>query len=229
MKNNYYDSIHRLGKISLSFILLLIVLVPLSISMKFDIFPPFGNFIAGFLQAVMIYLPICIAEFFTFVPILGTGASYLAFITGNLTNLKIPCATIAMENANVKPATDEGEVIALLSVAASSIVTVAIIFIGMLLIFPLTPFLNSVYLKPAFDNVLPALFGALGAHFFVKQWKLAAFPLTFSILIAFVIIKIANMDFNSIQGVLIPILGLISVISALNLYKRGLIGKEDLK
>lgn len=229
MKKDYNNSIHILGRISLSFILLLIILVPLSISIKYDIFPPFGDFLAGFLQAVMIYLPISVAEFLTFVPILGTGASYLAFITGNLTNLKIPCATVSMDNANVKANTDEGEVIALISVAVSSIVTVVIVFLGMLLVFPLTPFLNSVYLKPAFDNVLPALFGALGAHFFVKQWKLAAVPLITSIAVAFIIIKLTNLDFNSIQGALIPILGLISVVSALNFYKNGFIKKEDLK
>lgn len=228
MNTNYHDSLHRLGRISASAALVLIIMVPLVISMRYDIFPPFRNFIGGFFQAVMIYLPISIAEFLTFVPILGSGA-YLAFITGNLTNLKIPCAVVAMENADVKPATEEGEVIAILAVASSSITTIMIIFLGMLLIFPLMPLLNHEYLKPAFDNVLPALFGALGAYFFIKHWKLAVSPLLFSIIAAFIIIQLTGIQFSSIQGLLIPILGGISVVSALALYKKGWIKKEDVE
>lgn len=228
MNTSYNDSLHRLGRIACSAALVLIIMVPLTVSMRYDIFPPFRNFIGGFFQAVMIYLPISIAEFLTFVPILGSGA-YLAFITGNLTNLKIPCAVVAMENANVKPATDEGEVIAILAVASSSITTIMIIFFGMLLIFPLMPLLNHEYLKPAFDNVLPALFGALGAYFFIKHWKLAVSPLLFSIISAFVIIHLTGIQFNSIQGLLIPVLGGISVVSALALYKKGFITKEDVE
>ncbi|MEA1960538.1 MAG: hypothetical protein U9N81_04490 [Bacillota bacterium] len=220
-------SIHRLGRISVIITLSMILIVPLAISIHFNIFPPLKNFISGFLQAVMIYLPISIAEFLTFVPILGTGA-YLAFITGNLTNLKIPCAAVAMENAKVKPATDEGQVIAILSIASSSITTIIILFIGMLVIFPLMPLLNHEFLKPAFDNVLPALFGALAAYFFLKQWKLAVTPLAFSIIFAFVIINMTTIQFSTVQGLLIPILGLISVLSAVGLYNKGVITKDDI-
>lgn len=226
MNTNYNDSLHRLGRISAGIALVLIIMVPLTVSLHYDIFPPFRNFLGGFFQAVMIYLPISIAEFLTFVPILGSGA-YLAFITGNLTNLKIPCAAVAMENANVKPATDEGEVVAILAVASSSIMTIIIVFIGMLLIFPLMPLLNHEYLKPAFDNVLPALFGALGAYFFIKHWKLAVIPLFVSICAAFIIINLTGIQFSTVQGLLIPVLGGISVLSALALYKKGLITKVD--
>ena len=151
-------SIHVIGRIACIVALILIVMIPLSICLKFDIFPPMKNFLGGFFQAVMIYLPISIAEFLTFVPILGSGA-YLAFITGNLTNLKIPCAAVAMENAQVKPATDEGEVIAILAVASSSIMTIIIILIGMLLIIPLSPLLNHVYLRPALITYCPPYSG----------------------------------------------------------------------
>lgn len=228
MKPTNSMSIHVIGRIACIVALILIVMIPLSICLKFDIFPPMKNFLGGFFQAVMIYLPISIAEFLTFVPILGSGA-YLAFITGNLTNLKIPCAAVAMENAQVKPATDEGEVIAILAVASSSIMTIIIILIGMLLIIPLSPLLNHVYLRPAFDNVLPALFGALGAYFFMKQWKLAISPLVCSILFAFIIINFTGIQFTSIQGALIPVLGLISVLAGLAFYKKGLITGDDMK
>lgn len=99
----------------------------------------------------------------------------------------------------------------------------------MLLIIPLSPLLNHVYLRPAFDNVLPALFGALGAYFFMKQWILAISPLVCSILFAFIIINFTGIQFTSIQGALIPVLGLISVLAGLAFYKKGLITGDDMK
>lgn len=218
---NFTDYVHKLGRISLSCTLIIIFSVPTLICLKYNIFPPMKNFLKGFVQVAMVYIPICIAEFLTFVPMLGSGASYLAFMTGNLTNLKIPCASMAIENAGVKPNSDKGDVIAMISVASSSIVTIVIIIIGMLAMVPLAPILNSPVLEPAFDNILPALFGALGAYWFIKEWKLAVVPVTTSIIFAAIIIKIIGMDIASIQGVLIPILGGISVLSARIMYKKG--------
>ena len=109
--------IHRIGRIILSCTLIIIFLVPTLICLKFNVFPPLKSLTNGFIQVAMLYIPLCIAEFLTFVPMLGSGASYLAFITGNLTNLKIPCASMAVENAGVESNTDEGDVISMLSVA----------------------------------------------------------------------------------------------------------------
>lgn len=209
--------------------LILMIGAPLSISIYYNIFPPAGAFFSGFLQAAMIYLPIAIAEFFTFVPILGPGGSYLAFVTGNLTNLKIPAAVVAMDQAGVKSGTEEGAVIAQISVAVSSMVTILIVFIGMLLILPLQPLLSSPILSPAFENILPALFGALGAHFFSQHRKLAVVPLLSTVLIATLVIHVLKLNFQSIQGVLIPVLGLISVLSALYFYRIGWVKKEDIE
>ena len=217
---NFNDYIHKIGRTTVSFTLIIIFLVPTLVCLKYNTFPPLKNFSKGFVQVAMVYIPICIAEFLTFVPMLGSGASYLAFITGNLTNLKIPCASMAVENAGVESNTDEGDVIAMLSVASSSIVTVTIIIIGMIAMVPLKPILSSPVLKPAFDNILPALFGALGAYWFVKQWKLAIVPVIASIIFAVIIIKILNIDIGSIQGALIPVLGIISVLSARVMYKK---------
>lgn len=221
--------IHSLGVKSLTGMLILMLSAPLVISLYFNIFPPVGPFLSGFLQAAMIYLPIAVAEYFTFVPILGPGGSYLAFVTGNLTNLKIPAAVVAMDQAGVKSGTEEGAVIAQISVAISSMVTILVVLIGMLLILPLQPLLSSPVLEPAFENILPALFGALGAHFFSQHRKLAVVPLLSTMILAAAVIYVFKLNFQSIQGVLIPVLGLISVASALYFYRIGWIKKEDIE
>ena len=88
---------------------------------------------------------------------LGAGGSYLSFVTGNISNLKLPCALNALESNGVKAQSEEGEIISTIAIAVSSIVTTVIIVLGVILIVPLTPILENPVLDPAFAQLLPAL------------------------------------------------------------------------
>jgi hypothetical protein len=147
---------------------------------------------------------------------LGTAGSYLAFVTGNLTNLKVPAALTAMENARVKPGTEEGEVISTIAVATSSIVTTVIIAVGVALLVPLTPILNSPTLKPAFDNILPALFGGLAVVYVSKNWKISIAPLVFM-----VVLFLCVPSLSGSVGVLVPVGAIIAIGAARILYNKG--------
>ena len=117
-------------------------------------------------------------EYLVYTPMLGAGGSYLAFITGNLINMKIPCAMNARELTDARTGTAENEVISTLSIAVSSLVTIVVLALGVLLMIPLQPVLQSPALQPAFDNVVPALFGAMAYRYFRKDIRLALIPLT---------------------------------------------------
>jgi hypothetical protein len=210
--DEYEESIHKTGKISGIIGVSLIIMVPVIICLKYNIFPPLKNLLSGILSIWMIEIPICISEVLTYCPMLGSGGSYLAFISGNLTNLKIPCASMCMDAAGVKPSTKEGDIISTISIAASTIVTEVIIIIGVIAIVPLTPILNSKTLAPAFQNILPALFGALGVYWIAKQWKLAVVPLVTAIVISYFV--------NVPIAILIPVCGLVSIAAARYMYKK---------
>lgn len=214
----YNDKMHRLGRIFGAIVLIGIFIVPITVCTVYDIFPPVKNLILGIGMVCMVYAPVTIAEFFTYTPMLGTGGSYLVFTTGNLTNLKIPCAITTMENANVKAGSEEGEVFATLAIAASSIVTTIIIFIGMLAIIPLQPVLSLPVLQPAFQNILPALFGALAAYWVQKQWKLAIVPVVF-VAVLFNLVP----SLLEVAGALIPVMGIVSIIAARIMYRTKFI------
>lgn len=216
----YQDKVHRVGRLTAGIVLFLIFLVPTVISLYYQIFPPMQNLLVGVGMICMIYLPIAVAEFMTYTPMLGSSASYLVFVTGNLSNLKIPCALTCIDNAEVKPQTEEAEVIATIAVAVSSIVTTAIVFIGMLAIVPLQPVLESPMLQPAFEQIIPALFGAMGGFWILKNWKLAIVP----ILIVIAIFMIFSIP-ASYHGLLIPVMGALSVLSARVMYKKGFVKK----
>ena len=132
----------------------------------------------GFLSVGLVWTVSSVVEFLVYTPMLGAGGSYLAFITGNLINMKIPCAVNAKELVDAKTGTAENEVISTLSIAASSLVTILVLALGVLLMIPLQPLLQSPALQPAFANVVPALFGAMAYKYFRKSPLLALAPLT---------------------------------------------------
>ncbi len=173
----YNNSIHRDGRILMTIALALLIAVPFIIALITGAHINWKDFWPALIKVLIIYVPSSAAEFLIYVPLLGAGACYLAFITGNLTNLKIPCAFNAREIAGAEAGTPENEIISTLSVATSALVTMVVIFIGVLLLIPLTPLLNNPVIKPAFDNVLPALFGALGMQYYIKSLKLSVLPL----------------------------------------------------
>ena len=105
------------------------------------------------------------------------GGGYLAFITGNLINMKIPCAMTARDMVDAKIGTPENEIISTISIATSSLVTIIVLAIGVLLMVPLQPVLQSPVLQPAFENVVPALFGAMAYKYYRKNMNIALFPL----------------------------------------------------
>ena len=165
------------------------------------------------------YWAVGIVEVFTYVPMLGAGGSYLSFVTGNISNLKLPCALNALEQADVKANSEEGEIISTISIAVSSIVTTVIIILGVILIVPLTPILESEALAPAFDQLLPALFGALGVVFVSKNWKIAIAPMIL-MLILFIFVPALN---ESTVGIMVPVGVLFTLCVSRLLYKRGLL------
>ena len=174
----FNNSLHRLGKILLLISMVLLLSVPFVIGMVNGVSPEIGGFLSGMAKVGIVYIPVAIVEFLVYTPMLGVGGSYISFLTGNVTNMKIPCAMNARDMAGTTVGTPENEIISTISTATSAIVTTLVIVIGVLLIVPLQPVLQNEALLPAFNNVVPALFGALGLKYFAKSPKIAVIPLS---------------------------------------------------
>lgn len=216
---NYMDSVHYYGRIWGIIVAIALLSFPLILSLIFKTAPDFGVLLAGIIATAPMYWAVGIVEIFTYVPMLGAGGTYLSFVTGNISNLKLPCAIDAMERAGVKATSEEGEVISTISIAVSSIVTTLIILIGVICIVPLTPILESPVLVPAFDMILPALFGGLAVVFISKNAKLSVAPIIL-MLALFIFIPALN---ASTVGIMVPVGVVFTVIVARILYKRGVL------
>lgn len=175
--DKYNNDLHRLGRLTLLLGVVVLIAVPFLFGMLTGTSPDMGGFVKGIINVGVIYYPVAIVEFLVYAPMLGVGGSYLAFLTGNITNMKIPCAMTARDIAKTEVGTPENEIVSTISVATSGIVTTLVIVVGVVLMVPLQPVLQSEVLAPAFDNVVPALFGALALQYFRKSLKLAIIPL----------------------------------------------------
>ena len=161
---------HVLGRIVSAITLVLLVGAPFLIGTFLGAMPDMGAVAKGFLSVGLVWTVSSVAEFLIYTPMLGAGGGYLAFIPGNLINLKIPCA-------GTKTGTAENEIISTLSIATSSLVTIVVLALGVALLVPLQPVLQSPVLQPAFANVVPALFGAMAYQYFRKNVQVAVAPL----------------------------------------------------
>ena len=185
--DKYNNDLHRLGRLTLIVGVIVLLSVPFLFGMISGVSPDMGGFAKGIINVGVIYYPVAIVEFLVYAPMLGVGGSYLAFITGNITNMKIPCAMTARDIAKTEVGTLEHEIISTISVATSAIVTTLVIVVGVILLVPLQPVLQSEVLLPAFNNVVPALFGALGLKYFAKSPQIAVIPVALlSLLCVFV-------------------------------------------
>ena len=197
----YEEKQYTYGRVWTALLLMMMLAVPLAICVYYNAWPPLTAVLKALLGVAPMY--------------------WLVGIIEVLTNLKVPCALNAMQAAKVKAGTEEGEVISTIAIASSSIATVVVIAIGVFGLRLLEPVLESPVLKPAFDNILPSLFGALGVVLVSKNPKIAAAPMLFMVVLFLLVPSL-----SSSVSVLVPVGALIAIGAARLLYRKGMIGTE---
>lgn len=220
----YNKKTHFLGRLLSIICMILFVSVPFVMGLILKAMPDMNAFFKCFLAVGLVYLVSGIAEYLIYTPMLGAGGSYLAFITGNLINMKIPCAVNARDIVGAKSGTPENEIISTLSIATSSLVTIVVIALGVMLMIPLQPVLQSPALQPAFDNVVPALFGAMAYKYYKGNMKLAVYPL---LIMAILFVAVPSLR-GSVSFMIIPS-GAIAIGIALARHIREMNTKSEEK
>lgn len=213
---SYLDSVHRDGRIWGFIVCAIILIFPVAVSLIFGAVPKWGPLAEALIATLPMYWAVGIVEVITYVPMLGAGGAYLSFVTGNISNLKLPCALDAMERADVKANSEEGEIISTISIAVSSIVTTVIIIVGVIFIGQLSPVLENPALTAAFEQLLPALFGGLAVVFISKNAKLSVAPIVL-MLAAFIFTPLTKGE----VGIMVPVGVLFTILVARIMYKKG--------
>jgi hypothetical protein len=224
MKNNssnngksYIENVYRWGLIWNITVMIILLAFPVAVAIIFGAMPDWKGLLLGLLATAPMYWAVGVIETIPYIPMLGAGGAHLSFVTGNISNLKLPCALNALEQAGVKSNSEEGEVVSTIAIAVSSIVTTLIIILGVILIVPLSPILNAPILTPAFAQMIPALFGGLGVVFISRNWKIAVVPIAL-MLVLFIAIPALN---EGTVGIMVPVSVVFTLITSRIMYKKG--------
>ncbi len=220
--DSYQIGIHRLGRITSAIIVIALIAVPLVVTVSSGVMIDIPTTIKGFIGIFSLMGILTFVEFFSYTPLMGPGAMYLTFITGNTINMKLPAAMSSVKLSGVEQGSREAELISLIAVAVSSLVTVVILTLGMIGMSFLLPIMQSPQLQPAFANLMPALLGALATPMFFKD-KTAIKAASVPSLIAMAIsLGIGFAAFAQMTSLAMPIFMAIAVGWRYVLYKSEL-------
>lgn len=217
---------HKSGRLFMLGFLLYTFCIPFIICAVYGVWPSFKQILPGTVAILALMVPSSIAEVGSYTPILGSSC-YLTFATGNLMNLKIPCAVEAQKIAKVEQNTTEGDAVALISTCVSSIVTIVVLAVGLLLIVPMQGVLQNQYIATASSYILPALFGCMslgilgrgnGPVYVKNKLLIMVVP---AILVS--ILALMGVASSGMAGFLLIVMIPLSILCARILYKTGVL------
>lgn len=156
----HIDSMHRLGRLGAVLAVAAMLLMPTVAGIYFNAMPNFLSVLTSAVGLLAMFVPAAVSEVIAYTPIFGSSM-YLAQITGNILNLKLPVANTALQILDVESGTEDADIVTSIAVSVSSFVTTIIVFLGVVLMLPLQPILTLPAVKLASGYIVPALFGSL--------------------------------------------------------------------
>lgn len=166
--SEYMKKTYRFGIIATLIAMTLMLSIPTIICTVYDIWPAWSLVasVAGPLLAL--YIPTALAEQLSMIPVGGTTC-YLNSILGNVMNIKFPCYLAAIGTIDATPGTEEADVMGMIAITISGMITMVIVVIGVILLAPLKPILETETVATATTYILPALYGSMGISAFISR------------------------------------------------------------
>lgn len=168
----YVQKMRRTGKIIGCLGIVFSFLPALILGLVYNTWPVWGALVPAFVSTASVFGLLWVLEPIMYYPILGEIGTYMAFLSGNISNMRVPCATMAQVAAEVEPGTDEGTIVATLGMGVSVVINILVLTLGVILGSNVLAMLPASVVS-SLNLILPALFGALFMqHAFAKR-KLA--------------------------------------------------------
>ena len=185
-EKEYLPKMHRIGTITNILGVILSFAPAAVLAVVYGLLPDWCALLTAFIAALSAFGFLWFVEPISYFTVVGPIGTYMAFLSGNISNMRVPCASMAQVSAGVEPGTDQGSVIATIGMAVSVIINVSVLTIGVILGSSVLAMLPA-SVTEALNYLLPALFGALLMQFGLKQKSLGVTMLVFSILMCIAI------------------------------------------
>lgn len=190
-KKEFYDKkymprVNRIGKLTGYLGVVLAFAPAIMLAVVYGILPKGAALITAFIAGASSFGVLWFVEPISYFPVVGSAGTYMAFLSGNISNMRIPCASMAQVSADVKPGTEEGSIIATIGMSVSIVINVAVLTIGAILGASVLSMLPD-GIKAALGYLLPALFGALLVQFGMRLKKHALVMVVIALALYFAI------------------------------------------
>ena len=180
--NDFLKGIIFWGRITLILALVMSFIPAAYLYFMHGIMPTWGQIVAIMGKLFTILIVSWIVEPIAYFPIVGTSGTYMSWLAGNISNMRVPVSAIAQQAAEVQEGTPEGDIISTLGIGVSVLIKLIILafaaVFGVQIIAALPPAITQ-----AFNYILPAVFGAVLANFALRNLKLGAFALAMAFIL----------------------------------------------
>ncbi|EQI21321.1 hypothetical protein [Clostridioides difficile] len=177
----YLPFMIRYGRLTLSLGIIAALVPGIILSFGFGIMPPTSALLASTMAIVSMSAPNYIIEPVSYSPILGIPGTYMSFLSGNISNMRLPCSIAAQKAAEVESGTEEGSIISTIGIAVSILVNISILTIGVILGGSVLSKIPAEVVEKL-NLILPALFGSVFGQVFLQDKKLGLVAIVISVL-----------------------------------------------
>lgn len=155
---------------------------PLYLYFVYGALPSAKVILSGFLLIISFSGVLWFVEPPSYFPILGVPGTYMAFLAGNISNVRVPCSAVAQNAAGVEEGSKEGSIISTIAIGSSILIGIVILLLGVIfgthLLASFPPLVSN-----ALNYVLPAVFGGVVGQFALRNIKLGIFSIMLSIVL----------------------------------------------
>lgn len=167
-KTLWKQPVVKLGVITVLIPVILCFLPNIYLAVVHGAYPSLGEALKAWGMIAVVFGAFYIVEPMSYYPILGLSGTYISFVSGNISNMRIPCSAVAQEVAGTESGTLEAEIVSTLGISASVITNMIFLSIAaiaggaILSVLPLP-------IQTAFNYCAPAIFGAMLGQFAIKM------------------------------------------------------------
>lgn len=162
----------------------------LYLCIRYNCWPDPGMVLSAWGLTAVAFGAFYIVEPISYYAALGMSGTYLSFLSGNIGNMRVPCASLALDVTDSEAGTMQAEIVSTMAICGSIvtnvIATTLAAFVGSAIV-AILPNMVKVGLQ---SYASAAIFGATFGNFALKQPKLAIFgigiPIICKVLTAFI-------------------------------------------
>lgn len=167
-EEQFTQPITRIGR-TCQFLAILLSFIPaLWLWWYFGLFPGWSSILNGWILVLSIFGVYAIVEPISYFPTLGLPGTYLSFLSGNISNMRVPASAIAQESLGVQEGTKKAELVSTIGIVGSILLNIILITIAALFGAAILQVLPDIVVE-AFSYVSPAIFGAMFFMFVLRS------------------------------------------------------------